>query len=120
MEIKYRWERNECYMLVDAGEINADHYQLRMLENNRIDGLLKVQLQQINQQAEFCYTISGRQSMVQKYENICINVDEIKKLMAALNKTAGRLEEFLLNIDSLRLEPEWIYWKEDGDGQPEF
>ena len=120
MEIKYRWERNECYMLVDAGEISADHYQLRMLEKNRIDGLLKVQLRQINQQSEFCYAISGRQSMTQRYENVCINVEEIKKLMAALNRTAGQLEEFLLNIDSLRLEPEWIYWKEDGEGLPEF
>ena len=120
MEIKYRWERNECYMLVDAGGIRADHYQLRMLENNRIDGLLKVQLRQINQQSEFYYTISGRQSMVQRYENVCISVEEIKKLMAALNRTAGLLEEFLLNIDSLRLEPEWIYWREEGEEQPEF
>lgn len=120
MEVKYRQERNECYMLVDAGGISADHYQIRMLENNRIDGLLKVKLQQINQQSEFCYTISGRQSMVQKYGNVHISAEEIKKLMAALNKTAGQLEEFLLNIDSLRLEPEWIYWKADGDELPEF
>ncbi len=120
MEIKYRWERNECYMLVEAGGISPDHYQLQMLENNRIDGLLKVQLQQINQQSEFRYTISGKQSMIRKYESGCISAEEIKKLMAALNKTAGQLEEFLLNIDSLRLEPEWIYWREDGDGLPEF
>lgn len=120
MEIKYRRERNECYMLVDAGGIDADDYQIRMLEHNRIGGLLKVRLQQINQQSELCYTISGRQSMVRKYENVTISIDEIKQLMAALNKTAGQLEEFLLNIDSLQLEPEWIYWKEDGDGPPEF
>ena len=36
MEIKYRRERNECYMLVDAGGIDADDYQIRMLEHNRI------------------------------------------------------------------------------------
>lgn len=120
MEIKYRCERDECYMLVAAGEIRADHYQLRMLEHNRIDGLLKVGLQQINRQSEFCYTISGRQSLAQRYENACISTEEIKKLMAALNKTTGQLEEFLLNIDSLWLEPEWIYWKADGDGLPEF
>ena len=45
MEIKYRRERNECYMLVDAGGIDADDYQIRMLEHNRIGGLLKVRLQ---------------------------------------------------------------------------
>ena len=60
MEIKYRRERNECYMLVDAGGIDADDYQIRMLEHNRIGGLLRFDCSRL---------ISSRNSVIQYPED---------------------------------------------------
>lgn len=119
MEIKYRWERNEAYMLVDAGQTRLAYYQVKMLEHNNINGLLKVRLQQMNQSSELCYVISGRQTMTQKFGNSCISVDQIRQLMAALNQTAAELETYLLDMDNLLLDPSFIFWR-DENASPEF
>lgn len=118
MDIRYRRERNENYMLIGAEEPECQGYQARMLEKNHIGGLLRFRVEQINGQTECCYTISGRQAMAQRFGGVTIPLDQIRLLMEALSKTTGQLEEYLLDIDRLLLEPEFIFWKEDSD--PEF
>ena len=119
MEIRYRWERNHYYMLISADCVAADSYQLRMLEENQIYGLLKVRAQQINGQTELCYHITGRQLTGQRFGGVYLTESYIKRLMAEINKTASALEEYLLDLDSLLLEPEFIFWREQDD-MPEF
>ena len=109
MEIRYRWERNHYYMLISADCVAADSYQLRMLEENQIYGLLKVRAQQINGQTELCYHITGRQLTGQRFGGVYLTESYIKRLMAEINKTASALEEYLLDTDFLLLDPSYLY-----------
>ena len=119
MEIRYRWERNSHYMLISAEEMLPDGYQVRMLEENRIPGLLKVRIRQINSQNELCFDITGKVSVTQRFGGVFLSAPYLRRLMAGINRIAGELEKYLLDLDNLLMDPELIFWSERDD-EPEF
>lgn len=109
MEVAYKRELNHNYLYLKIDNTEADSYEVRMLINNSIEGLLKFRVKCIDSQSFFCYDITSRQPLDRILSGRFITIEEIKKLVIELILTLERMENYLLEGGGLWLEPEYIY-----------
>lgn len=99
----------ERKITIEEKEIYQEDYQIRMLQENKIDGLLPVRGRGVDEKSYFDYEVSGKVSVKSIYEKSNINNIEIKKFLIALLNTINDVERYLLNIHCLLLKPEYIF-----------
>ena len=62
MEVRYRKEISENYLILKHEE-KADEYAVRILAENRIQGVLDMQTRMIDGEREYYFAIGGKQSL---------------------------------------------------------
>lgn len=108
MEISYKREMKHNYLVIE--EETADHnYEVRMMADNVIEGLMKFRVKRVDNQCCYCYEITSRQPLSRLLENKCLKAGEVRLLILSLAKTLGRLEEYLLKEEQILLQPDYIY-----------
>ncbi len=100
------------YMIITAAseESKDNHYDIQIIQNNTIEGLLKLQVRDVNQELQYFYDIKGYISMAELQEREKYTGDIIVKLMANLNCCMAVLDEYLLDKDALYLDEHFIYY----------
>ena len=109
MKITYRREMKHNYLIIEPENTGYDGYEIYMMEENRIEGLLGFQMKQIDGQRYYYYEITSKQPLNRVLEYHSLGEGELKKL---INKTAQileRMEAYLLQEKQILLEPEYIY-----------
>ena len=100
------------YMIITVAseESKDNHYDIQVIQNNTIEGLLKLQVRDVNQEMQFFYDIKGYISMAELQEREKYTGDIIVKLMMDLNCCMAVLDEYLLDKDALYLDEHFIYY----------
>jgi len=109
MKAAYRREMKQNYMIMEPEEAGYDSYEIHMMEANRIEGLLKFHVKQVDNRKFYYYEITSKQPLNRVLEYHSLGRDELKKLIEDIGRTLGRLESFLLKEKQILLEPEYIY-----------
>lgn len=109
MKIAYRREMKSNYLIIDPEEPNYKGFELPMLEKNKIEGLLKFHLKNLDGQSSCYYEITSKQSLSRILEYRNLGEEELKKLISGIASTLSRLEAYLLKEDQILLDPEYIY-----------
>lgn len=109
MEIRYKRDLNSNYMILTTQTPEKEHYEIRMITENRICGLLPCVYQDHEGRREYYYEITGRQSMELLYERRKLTCKQLKGLLRELLKALESAKEYLLNPDHLILSPESVY-----------
>lgn len=91
-----------------------EDYQMPMLRQNRLDGILEVEGCEMDGKARYTYEISGLTSMKTMYENTSIKKQEIESVIARILEVTNTLQRYMLDPNCLVLKPEYIFYK---DGQ---
>lgn len=102
---------NRCYLRVDKkGEEKGgmEGYRSRMLQKNKIPGLLSMDKRYIDGKEYFYYDISEKQSFSEKMEKITLAAME--KFLEELKCTLEGIAEYLLNQQDICLLPEYIWY----------
>ena len=90
-----------------------EDYQMRMLDDNRIEGILPLKGRGRNGSSFYDYDVSGKISMDAMYERSKISSLDMKKFLVNLRDIMKSIESFLLNIDCILLKPEYIFYEEE-------
>ncbi len=93
-----------------AEQIVTDGYKYRMMEMNRIEGLLECTVRCFDGKKYLYYDITGRQSMQNLYENKPLVRKDVVCFLTALDKVKNTLADFLLDGDNLVLAAELVYY----------
>lgn len=109
MKVRYKREMRHNYLILDALEANADSFEIRMLERNAIDGILKFRIKQEEADSFFCYEITSKQPLSRLLEFSEIKREEISRLILGIGSILNRIEPFLLQEGNILLEPDHIY-----------
>ncbi len=104
-------ELNRTSLCIELDETYTEDYQLRMIQENSIKGLLGISGKGIEEKSIFEYEISGKTSMLQRYDKKKITSKEMNKFLERVTALADELDDYLLNPNSILLEPEYIYWE---------
>ena len=110
MRARYRKDLSKNFMILDTGNAETeDNYQLRTLFSNRIEGLLPLSFEHVDNVRKCRYEITGFQPFAACCESFGITAGDLKKLFLGLISLLDRLEDYLLDPDHLLLDPEYLY-----------
>lgn len=118
MEVTYRKNLSRSYMCVEEHEQPLEMYELQMLENRSIPGLLQLQTVISEGKRRYMYDISGKQQIGDYFAGKKIGYETLQQFLFSVHKVCAGLSEYLLREEGLCLELEFIYVNlEDGSLQ---
>ena len=111
MKATYYKDSMHSYMIIPCPpEAVTTGYQYRMLEMNRIEGILSCGIRHIDGAAFLYYETTGMQSLSALYEGRKISGTELFRLLKSLDRVSETLSEYLLDEQNLMLSPDQIYY----------
>ena len=113
MEItkKIKRELNKTVLSIEYSKDYKEDYQIHMLQENAIKGLLEIAGHGIDDKTVYEYEISGKTSLNQRYSKKKISAKEMKKILEIMIEMTDELTDHLLSPGGLLLDPEYIYWE---------
>ena len=91
----------------------SEDYQNKMLEENQVEGLLEMNGRGMDDKSCYDYDVSGKVSMKALYENHTMSGKEIKILLKAILCVVKEVERYLLDINCILMDPEYIFYAEE-------
>lgn len=110
MRARYKKELNKVSLTIETNQFYKEDFQMKMLRENHIHGLIKVECHHVNNESHFLYDVSNMFSLQKKYELVELNSEEMRKIIGALMRVIDELQQYLLFPDCLLLDPNLIYW----------
>lgn len=107
MESDIKSTDNGTYLTITIDENRS--YELKMITNNEIDGLVPVKAKSINNKTVLSYDISYSVSYKEKIEKIGISYLELCVLMRAINDLNDTMSDYLLGINNIVLDMNRIF-----------
>ena len=109
MKKRYQRNRNHFYLVLEEDKLYKEDYQVRMILENEIKGLLKVQGRGMDEKSCFFYDITGKESLKKQYKKKTMSQEEIMLFLKDLLHILEELYEHMLDASSLILRPEYIF-----------
>lgn len=106
-EVSYRRGLEHNYIVIKSD--NLGDFQTRMLLENDIPGLLKLQIKNNNNEYEYCYEISSLQPISRIYEHREIGYQNLTVILRNISEAVKSTRQYLLDNDGLLIIPEFIY-----------
>lgn len=111
MEISYKKDGNRNFMIIKELEVDEEDYKLQMVVNNRIEGILPLSIRTINNKPEIYYGITSMISMESMYAKKQMSGKDVYELVKSIKELAEKMNEYLLDINNIIFETEFIYLK---------
>ena len=103
-------ELDKTWLILEGEEpVPTENYQTRMLMGNMIPSILKVRLQQLDGRSRLCFDITSRPSLEEVCQDEVIGAGQIRMILESCLRAAEEMQEYLLDIDQLIIEPEYIF-----------
>lgn len=113
MQIVYRHGFNNNLMIIRDSNIVINDYRINMIMRNKISGLLEMYIGCVNGESELSYIISSRQSVRDLFPRNKIKYEDVKILIEGIISLGKELREYLLDINSILLDLDFIYFDVD-------
>ena len=100
-------------ILENEGEATED-YQVAMLRENHIPGILDTRLRYVDGVTQYHYDISGKTSFKALHEKSNLGLEDIRNLSESLLLTVRELQKYMLSPENILLDPEYIFYEKSG------
>lgn len=107
-KISYQVSGTDSYLVIETQE-KIRKYQLKMIENNTIEGLLPLHNQSINGIYLLNYNITGKSRLSDCFNRNMFAINDVKKILQRLIQNLLSLEEYFLLISQVVLNPDYIF-----------
>lgn len=110
LKVRYQRDIKSNYLVIET-EIGSQvvDYQVPMLINNDIRGLLKLTVENIDDKLELLYDISSKQKLSNILERQTLSYENLKKILYSFIEIIEVITEYLLDGNGIILEAEYIY-----------
>ena len=108
MEIQYRRNFNESYMVIEA-QAGKNPYEEQMLRQNEISSLLAFHSMEMNHSVQFWYNITGREALREVLEKEGVSAALMRKIVEALAAACDEIQRYLLKQDHIYLDPDTVF-----------
>ena len=109
MEISYKRDGNQSFMIIKNLKLDEEDYRLQMVLNNNIEGILSMDTRMVNNSYEIYYCTTSMISMKNMYTRNKISGKEIYKLIKEIKLLSENMKEYLLDINNILFDMEYIY-----------
>ena len=105
---EYKRDVNNYYLVLQALDMQ-NIYDHEMLQHNAVYGLVPLSVQTKNGLTSFYYNIGNRQSVDKAFEVKDMDYRDVKNILVSISLLLNRIKEYLLNENSIVLQPDLIY-----------
>lgn len=109
LQPEYIRDMNYNYLVFKGKDNSASFHGIKMLLNNTIPGILRMELRCIDTLDLYYYDITSLKSLSTVYEKESLSYHTIKNLMAGILNTIKGGSQFLLSENDYLIRPEFIY-----------
>ncbi len=110
MEIKYYRDSSHNYLVIDSNELNTDNYQYKMIENNKIEGILPFTIRNMDGQSYIYYEIDSKQSLQNRYgAGRKMSYERLLAFIKSVVETSEKLGEYFLDEDHLIINSDCVF-----------
>lgn len=113
MKTYYQTDLNKAYLIIEGEEYQAEDYQIQVLKENFIPGVVDMEVRYIDNVQKYFYDISGKTSVQQLFERQRPGYEEIKRLIDSLLCAMHTLKKYMVSSDGLLLKEETIFCERD-------
>ena len=103
----------ESEIIIDSVQPYRENYQMRMIKNNRIPGLLRVSGCGMEGASRYYYHTGHSQSLETYYKNKDIKAEEILKLTRQFLSVMEKMKDYMLEPNYLMLSEKYIFEKDE-------
>ena len=96
-------------MILEGETEDKEDYQVVMLAENEIPGILNMDVRYLDNQSQYYYDISGKTSFKTLHEKMSLSLEDMKRLVTDLLQVIQELKRYMLDAEHILLEPEYIY-----------
>lgn len=111
-EIREEKDWNQSCLYIEVPVPYEEDYEIRMIRNNDIPGLLKVTGIGSEGKSRYAYYTGGYISLAKKFEKETVDRDMIMEFTCQFIETVNAVRDYILDPDGILLAPEYIYVKE--------
>ncbi len=110
MEVRYRNDLYGNYMLIEIpGSVDSSQYSFKMLEKNKIPGVLPCK-ERVEDGKGFWYVdISKKRTLAQEYKDKEMQLEEMVLIFQQITTILEDLRMYLLNETMVVIDPEYIF-----------
>lgn len=101
----------ERKITIEEEGIYQEDYQMRMLGENHVEGLLAARGRGADGKSYYDYDVSGKISMKAMYEKSELSAEEVCCFLERLLYVIEETRKYLLNIHRIIVQPEYIYYE---------
>lgn len=109
MIVEYKRDLYRNYLVVFQDKEEGLPYEVKMIQNNKIFGLLPMQVKSVDGKDYYYYDISSLQPCSEIYHKAKLSKEEIRMLIEGIIVAIEKGKEFLLKEDNFVLEPKYVY-----------
>ena len=109
LEVEYKKDMQKNYLIIKQATTTKKSYEMKMLINNQIQGLLNMELRTIDGNEEYYYNITNKQTMSILFQKQTLKEKQIKTILLEIINTLKRGKEYLLLEQNFILSPEYVY-----------
>ncbi len=97
-------------MIIKDAEYQYENSELLMLLNNKVPGLLELQIIISNGKLEYWYDITGTTSLGTMMELFSMDRTKLRRIIEDIYDMNYQLEDYMLDGENVSYLPEWIYY----------
>jgi len=109
MKTYYKNNLKEAYLILETENEEPEDYQLAMLRENDIPGILSMSVRYVDGKNQYYYDISGKVSLNAVHETANLECQDIRRLTSELLDAVKQLQRYMLSESCILLEPEYIF-----------
>ena len=110
MEIEYKKDGSHSYMVIPSVEFDENDYQLQMILNNKIEELLPMKINYLNNSKELCYETTSKISLPAVYGRKQMGRKDVIGFIEQLKKVSDLMREYLLDFNHIIFDPDCVFW----------
>ena len=114
MEIHYRRGLENSYMVISDLKMDGNRFDVSMLIRNRIEGVLPLEIKQMNETPLAYYDITGHQSLGQVYRKLQMKRGDLAGILEGILRVFRQSERYMLSTEYLLLDPEYVFLDRSG------
>ena len=113
MNLYYKNNLKAAYLVIEGSEEENEDYQIEMLQENKIPGLLPMHVRYVDNRSDYYYEISGMQSLQAKYEKEKLEFLHMKRMIHDLLNAMQEAKRYMLDGEKILLDPEYIFCEKE-------
>lgn len=111
MNARYRRESTHSYLILE--KTKAPDYQMKMVWENHIEGLLRADIRSLNGTEELYYDITGKQSLYHLFLKRQMNYEDIRGVLLSIYHLCEEIRYYLLEEERILFMPEYCFYNTD-------